>query len=189
MKLLVLAAAASLGMSAAPLVYTETSNGDLYTPNAPGASSALTVLTLGSGANTISGTFGTGDFDSFAILIPAGLTFESGNVQLADGLGDVVLTSWSIRNGSTYGSGTAVLPALTANSPGTAALTGLPLGPGTYSFSHGSVNSIFNGGPVSADYTFTLNLTGTETPGVPEPSTVVLAAAALAGMAVARRRR
>ena len=175
-------------MAAAPLVYTEAGSGDLYSPNSFSDPFGLTVLTLGSGANTISGTFGTGDFDSFAIFLPAGLTLVSGDVQLTDGLGDVANTDWSIRTGSTYITGTTALPTLAASSPGTASLTGLPLGAGTYSFSQGAIVSLSTGGPVSANYTFTLNVTGTETSGVPEPSTFGLAAVALAGLFAARPR-
>ncbi|MBI4910381.1 MAG: PEP-CTERM sorting domain-containing protein [Acidobacteria bacterium] len=189
MKLVVLAMI-SLGAFAAPLVYTESVDGDLF---APGFGELYpTVFTLGVGANTIRGNFGSGasgsDFDSFAFMIPVGMSFTSGSVQLIDAVGNIEFSQWVVRTGATPFEGTIIQNVLAPLSPGTEFFSGLPLGPGTYSVQHVLISSL-GVGPNTSDYVFTLTVVGDQT-GVPEPSTFGLVAVTLAGLfATARRNR
>jgi hypothetical protein len=163
--------------SANPVAFSETDGGDLS--NFP---SPLRTFTLDVGVNTVSGTFGTTstlDFDSFAFIVPSGMSVTAGNIALADAVGDMAYAEWRLRLDSVVYEGGLLFDTLVPDSPGSDAIVffALPLAPGTYDMWHKSYT--YNGSASTASYTFSLNV-------VPEPATVGLIA--LPAVGLVRRR-
>jgi hypothetical protein len=168
--------------AAAPVNYNESVNGDLA------GQGTLPVLNLDIGANTITGTFespavGDPDFDSVAFQVPVGMQLVSGGVVVNDVTGDITDSAWDLYPGNVAGEGTFI-ERLEATSPGSDALTGVPIPAGTYNLFHISYGNI--GASASGTFTMTRNV-------VPEPATaaslLALGAAAAAAALLRRRRR
>ena len=179
--------------SAAPITHLESVSGDL-----PGAAFPLPVLAFDVGTNTVSGQFGrnrTGraDFDSFAFTIPSGAVLVSGGVTLTDVQGDITNSGWVFFSGSADAFTGTQLEALNVLSPGTASLTPVPLGPGTYNMTQtafGIEPALFD--PHTANYTFQFDVraeVATAAVSAPAPAGLVLALTGLSALAVVRRRK
>jgi hypothetical protein len=196
MRLAIVALMMAVSANASPIVYNEAVDGDLA------QSDPLTLLTLGLGENTISGTFGENDilqtlnWASFAFIVPVGDNISSGSVSMTST--DIDESSWFLATGgveltsnNTF-AGTVLDAGLTIDGlSGIAVLHALPIGEGTYHIMQTDfqpVDSIFGVTTSSADFTFTLNLvSGTATtpppaylPNAPEPSTWFLTASGVA---------
>lgn len=162
---------------AVPVSYDEASNGDLS------HSDPLALLTFDVGANTISGNFGrvgapsTTDADSFAFIVPVGMTVIGGDVTLVDAVGNIEFGEWVIRTGTLIHTGTTQA-VLHADSPGSAPIP--VLSAGSYNVSMSAFNGI-GGTPYTANYIFTFNVD------VPEPASLSLLA--MGALALCRRAR
>jgi hypothetical protein len=161
--------------SAAPIAYSEAVSGDLP------ETGVLPTFTLDFGTNTVSGTYGQDaleniDFDSFAIIVPSGLSVISADVTLTDNTNDMVSARWQLNSGSNVANGGTPITDVTANSPGTAVIPALVAD--TYNFTQ---NAFTNTPvvPVTGNYTFTFI--------VPEPTMVALIA--LGSLTMMRRPR
>lgn len=184
-----LVAAAFADPATAVSVWDEGVNGDLS-----GNQAAPTVLAIGLGTNSITGTTQAGDVDFFTITVPDGArftqllltSFESTDdlAFLAIESGPVITDTNSATNllGWLHPSaafvGTDVLDDLAL---GAGALTFTPpLGPGTYTLWMQQLN------PEPVAYGFDLVI---EPIAIPEPPMAALFALGLVALAVARRRR
>lgn len=164
---------------AAPVVYTESADGDLPVIGFP-----LPTFTFDVGLNTISGTFGTdanenADFDSFAFVIPTGFSMLSGSVLLTDNQGNITSSRWQLNSGSANSGGGLSEQSVVPSSPGSATITALSSG--TYNMSH-TLYIASDQDPNTADYVFSFNVNI-----VPEPTT--LAVLGLTTLALLKRRR
>jgi hypothetical protein len=173
---------------AAPIAYVE--GADLSNPP---TGSSLTTFTLDVGTNTVSGTVtASGDQDSFAFTVPAGMSVTAASLTMGDvsGPGNLIATKWTLRDSLLAGTGTQLGIIAVSDSPAFPATTtvpfntaaapvSLPLGPGDYgltgSFTPGSGNG-------TAAYTFSFTVT-------PEPTGLALLASLTAPALLARRRR
>jgi hypothetical protein len=147
---------------AAPVNYSEFVSGDLIHLGFP-----LPVMSFDIGVNTVSGRFGIDatdtDVDSFAFTVPAGSQLVSGQVTLADFIGDIVESEWEFRSGSANVGGGAMLDLLAPNSPGLDTLGPVPQGPNVYNITQRGF--FHTDPPCQADYTFTFVIQSN----VPEP--------------------
>jgi hypothetical protein len=175
---------------AAPLVYDESVSGDLSS-----AIPSATVLAFGVGVNSVRGSLYSGvqapDFDSFAFTIPAGgtLTAISYAFTLDPKEGETVAQAvWAFDAGNTGLPADLGVVAIDLFDPSPVALFDgpLPQGPGLYGFYNAAQSSTPGLGwtsPYQIDFVVTEAATG-----VSAPSTLLLLAAGLAGLARARRR-
>jgi hypothetical protein len=172
------AAGLTSSASAAPITYIESVGGDL---------SGLTpaVFTLDEGLNTVSGTTGftspTNDFDSFAFIVPEGLQVNSIKVIIPEISGDFVDAIWGLYQGGTGLNQGTRLQFVTVPAPGSSTVSSMPLPADSYNFS--ATRNDFTGSPVSADYTFIIDVAP-----VPEPTTS-LSLLTIAALAIPRRHR
>lgn len=171
---------------ATPLTYDELVNGDLF---AGPSGFAIPVLAFDVGTNTIKGTTGVTDFDSFAFSVPTGASLIAASVTSADVSGNVTGVVWTFRKGSNLtGSGT-FLDQIVAPSPGSGVFAGTPLGADTYSMVPAGISQDPTVTvPQFASYTFSFVVRALDTP-VPAPATFALLGAGLAVLGLARRRR
>ena len=148
---------------AAPIVYNESTGGDLseYTP--------FFTFVFDSGTNLVSGVEGVvffADFDSFAFKIPPGLKMLDGSLVLSDLTGDVTSLGWALGKGSADRYGGDLVAYLGGNSPSSSVLPALDAD--TYNITCTGI-----GGSLArtASYTFTFVLAP-----VPEPASLCLLA-------------
>lgn len=185
LTLALLAAAAAGRASAAPVIYLESMSGDL-----PQIGFPLPILAFDVGTNIVSGRFGrdaadNSDLDSFAFTILAGAVLVSGGVTLTDAQGDITSSTWRFGRGSANSTQGTLLEPLTSSSPGSAALTTVPQGPGTYNMTHITFGQV-DPAPNTSDYTFTFEVRSTAA--VPAPAGLVLALAGVPLLGLVRRR-
>ncbi|MBI4907562.1 MAG: PEP-CTERM sorting domain-containing protein [Acidobacteria bacterium] len=162
---------------AAPISYLESVGGDLPTIG------GLPVFTFDVGSNTVSGVAGFTDFDSFAFVIPVGMSLDSASIATT-AAGSYRLKG-SLRTGSSVSLGT-LLANWDAIPPGTLILSSTPSGPGTYHIWH-SENTTSLAGTNPTNYTWTFAVSSTAA--VPEPTIAGMTAAGLLGLFALRRRR
>jgi hypothetical protein len=163
---------------AAPIVYNESTGGDLseYTP--------FFTFVFDSGTNLVSGISGVVfniDFDSFAFRIPAGLKMSEGSLVINDLTGDITSLGWRLGKGSADSNGGDLVAYVGGNSPGSSVLPALDAD--IYNLTS---TGIGGSGQRTASYTFTFVLAP-----VPEPTSLWLLAAPalLLGRPVQRRGR
>ncbi len=161
--------------SAAPIAYSEAVSGDLP------ETGVLPTFTLDFGINTVSGTYGQDanenlDFDSFAIIVPSGLSVLFGDLTLTDNTGDMLTATWQLNSGSNLAFGGTNLGSVTANSPGTTLIPMLVAD--TYNFTQVAFTNTAEASE-TGNYTFTFV--------VPEPASLALLA--VSPLALLRRRR
>lgn len=172
---LVVLGVVSVTAYAAPVSYDEAVDGDLP------VLSSLKVFNFDVGVNTITGEFGDlapPDIDSFGFVVPAGRQVISVQVELADVQPDIDFSSWDLYSGSTDSTGT-FLEDLTSLSPGSADLSAVPLGPGSYAVVHDEY--VFSNNGARSSYVFTFNV-------IPEPATAVMGGFGLVGLVMWCRR-
>lgn len=144
----------------APANYSESVSGDL-----PLTSPLL--LTFENAVNTVSGTFGhdPSDFDAFAFTVPWGSRLVEGELIQLDLIGDIKNGDWWVHAGSAEWLEGTRIAFMTAESPGTATLSAVPLGAGVYVIHLAGFLTVDE--PTRAAYAFTFTV-------VPEPTTVSL---------------
>jgi hypothetical protein len=187
--------AASLGQVATAASHIESINGDLS-----GTLATPTPFTLSAGVNTLSGDAGPADFDIVAITIPTGqqldsfilnqymndaefgssfLGLQSGNTWTTGtgtGVSGAALIGWEVFDASL--ANTNLLTSMAANGLSLNPSGGfaVPLPAGTYTLLLQDTATAFT-------YGFAFNVSA-----VPEPATLTVAGAALALVALRRRR-
>lgn len=174
---------------AAPIVYSEAVSGDL---------DFQSVGTLDAGVNTVQGRFCLGTdcltdaLDGFLFTLPTGLALDESRFTFTSApiLTSSASTVFQLRAGSAIlaSSGTIGLMTGASLSLFDAALPLTTMG--EYTLFHALANwGGTQGGSLNVDYTWTLNVSGAQTPGgqVPVPGTLALFGIGLAGLAFRRR--
>jgi len=176
----VLALFCANSVSATPVLYDESVDGDLP------SGFDLPQLTLQTGLNIVRGetsVFATApgvDADSFSFVVPSRMTLVSGRVDVTDSFGDMTQVRWSFQDGPF--TDVSLLEQLIVSSPGSTTFTTTPLGAGTYFVIGGGF--ISPGGDHSSLYEFRLDVRA-----VPEPTSSSLFCLGVAAALSVRTRR